>query len=542
MNRISLMCVYFGLFFLGLLPGLIVSGDKYDNRTEVAIIDYVESEIEPLYTDLKACFGCYGGGSDATGGRGQTVVHVTNLNNSGTGSLRDAVGSGQSNRTIVFDVSGTIELTSNMTVTGDNLTFFGQTAPVGGITVTGGRITFDNADNIIILYMRFRPDFVSETDGVTFWNCSNVMVDHCSVSWGGDEDISTVATASHSFTMSNTIVGEGKTGQIMGDSNDESQSWDLSNHANLYYNVSHRHPNPNSNGAIEVINNVVWNYGQRSKRGNGGGPINDINNYTKGGNYGNNAMPVSEMNKWIYQAANGKPEIYSKGNLYIPTTVTDPNAANTNQTWTAFTSWTYNSVSYSEGDALPSDFFVSTQHPLIKNPWPIMTALEALEYVKDSVGANKSLNADGTFEIGWDSVDDYYLDKVRNNTVVSFVQYASPVGKAWYDSFHASVSSTPINTRPAGYYVNNAHIPETWFAANVPPGEDHNDLNADGYTWLEVFANQVYSGEATTPTCSDGIQNGDETGVDCGGSCDPCPSYSAEQSKLTKKRLTKIGL
>src|SRR5690606_37854378 len=98
-------------------------------------------------TELKAFPTAVGGGANATGGRGGRVIHVTNLNNSGTGSLRAAL-LATGTRTIVFDVSGTINLTSRIDIpaASSNFTVAGQTAPEGGITISGKPIQIGKQD------------------------------------------------------------------------------------------------------------------------------------------------------------------------------------------------------------------------------------------------------------------------------------------------------------------------------------------------------------------------------------------------------------
>src|ERR1700748_1158859 len=98
--------------------------------------------------------GAYGFGANATGGRTGTVYHVTNLNDSGTGSFRDAVSA--SNRIVVFDVGGYISLSTAVSVS-SNITIAGQTAPGGGIGFKGGEIGFSSSTNIICRYIRIRP-------------------------------------------------------------------------------------------------------------------------------------------------------------------------------------------------------------------------------------------------------------------------------------------------------------------------------------------------------------------------------------------------
>lgn len=162
--------------------------------------------------DLVAFPGAAGWGRFATGGRTGTVYHVTNLNDSGTGSLRDAVS--QPNRIVVFDVAGVIRLNSRL-VFKSNLTIAGQTAPGEGITVYGDGMSCSGATNIIMRYMRFRMGTVGtkDADCAGLANGGNMIFDHCSFAWGQDENFSinwdNKGTAPHDVTIQNSIVGQG---------------------------------------------------------------------------------------------------------------------------------------------------------------------------------------------------------------------------------------------------------------------------------------------------------------------------------------------
>jgi len=138
--------------------------------------------------------GAEGFGRYSVGGRGGTIYEVTNLDNSGPGSLREAVDA-SGPRTVIFRVSGTIELLSRLIVDDPYITIAGQTAPGDGICLKNYAFQI-KADHVIVRYMRFRPgNNMAVEDAVWVARGRNIIIDHCSVSWGGDETLSVATDA-----------------------------------------------------------------------------------------------------------------------------------------------------------------------------------------------------------------------------------------------------------------------------------------------------------------------------------------------------------
>lgn len=204
----------------------------------------------PSVTSLLAFPGAEGFGRESLGGRGGSVYHVTNLADSGTGSFRDAVSA--SNRIVVFDVGGTINITSRVVVS-KNIYIAGQTAPGGGITVYGDGLSWSNANNAIVRYIRLRMGKGGESgkDGITIADGENMIFDHVSVSWGRDETFSINGDVSN-VTIQNSIIAQGlethSCGGLM------QTDYGVSLFRNLY--IDNKTRNPKVKGMNDFQNNV----------------------------------------------------------------------------------------------------------------------------------------------------------------------------------------------------------------------------------------------------------------------------------------------
>ncbi len=218
---------------------------------------------------LVAFPGAEGFGKYATGGRGGEIYHVTNLNDSGTGSLRDAVS--KPNRIVVFDVSGVIRLKSRLTFK-NNLTILGQTAPGEGVQVYGNGVSFSNANNIIVRYLRVRMGVSGDSgkDAAGVASGHDMIFDHMSVLWGRDENFSVSSdnkgTGPANVTIQNSIIGQGLQPHSCGGLIQTDNGVTL--FRNLYIENATR--NPKVKGLNQFVNNVSYNWGKEAAYNMGG--------------------------------------------------------------------------------------------------------------------------------------------------------------------------------------------------------------------------------------------------------------------------------
>jgi len=220
--------------------------------------------------------GAQGFGSATKGGREGVVLKVTNLNDSGLGSLRHAL-SQKGPRTIIFKVGGTINLESKLSITEPFVTIAGQTAPGDGICIRGEGIAI-RAHDVVMRYLRIRPgdiDFGApnkwgDVDAVTIAGNSeevfNIVLDHCSFSWAVDEIIG-IWGSPRNITIQNCIIGEALhrskhpkgphgMGMLIG-----SSATNISIHRNLIIHNNDRNPHINGENKVDFRNNVIYNPG-----------------------------------------------------------------------------------------------------------------------------------------------------------------------------------------------------------------------------------------------------------------------------------------
>ncbi len=244
-----------------------------------------------ILNDLKAFPTAEGYGKNATGGRGGAIIEVTNLNDSGSGSWRAALET-SGPRIIVPKISGTVELQSRIYCNGGDFSIMGQAAPNGGVTFKNyGLIT--QGSNIIMRNFRVRiGGGESDKDGILIWSSgnqavSNVILDHLSISWATDENISIVnaggAASTQNITVQNSISSECNKGWLIGGLNKEHRKISILNNYNVHN--SERNPDATSGAdfvdeTLEITNNITYSYNYGIGVGMGG-EFNIVNNHFK---------------------------------------------------------------------------------------------------------------------------------------------------------------------------------------------------------------------------------------------------------------------
>lgn len=477
-----------------------------------------------LQADIPAFPGAEGGGMYTQGGRGGKVIVVTNLNDRGPGSFREACETGGA-RIIVFNVAGIIRLESPIIVRAPYLTIAGQTAPGDGVCIAGQSFQV-NTHDVIIRHMRFRRGETMvwhREDSFGGNPVGNIMIDHCSCSWGLDENISFYrhmydpsegeykATAQKlptvNVTIQNTISAKALDtynhafGSTLGGEN-------ASFMRNLWASNGGRNPSVGWNGVFNFVNNVLFNWHNRTVDGGDyTAMFNMINNYYKPGPVTPKTTPVGHR---ILKPESGRSKLSYKqyGRVYANGNIVEGFPEITADNW--------NGGIQIEDRPNTGEYTdqIRVERPFAMPHLTILPTAQAYTYVLEHVGANIPCR---------DRIDRIIIDEVRTGEIYyeKKLPKENPYGDNWglaeksqdkdglfrYRRLDKESYKLGIITDPAqmgGYPEykgeprtdsDNDGMPDEWEVRNGlnpnDPSDANGDCTGDGYTNIEKFINAI---------------------------------------------------
>lgn len=501
----------------------VVDEETGETTEEQATVTISVSNDGPV----KAFPSAYGGGSNATGGRGKALAIINTLDRNKeltyfpaengndeyyTGGLFPAM-QNENVGYIVFNVSGNIELGVGGTQSQfgydgmggvNNKTIFGQSAPQGGITLTGGsfRLNGRNGDNknLIFRFLRSRPIFdtngikgnidgIADDDSSTwaflFYGGENIILSNCSASYSYDklvgayidEILAAEGIGIYNFTIQNSLFADGHTNVAIGVNPNKPN-----NPENFIDNISfnknaiiggNRTPNISYNGAAEIINNLVYDSPSKMINTYYELNLNHIGNWH--GRPSSNST-VSHAHQEL--GLNQFPVIFTNGNTYEGFDYY-PNANSDNTSiWVDF---------YKRENKLSDSFFANSKH--INNiPNQLIPATAEQTYneiiVNKNIGANKFFDNSGNVQFFLDATDSKHIEYVANKT-----------NKIWHQISEWVLPSIPHNTRVSDYDSDNDGMADAWEIRNFGNLNQsyRGDFDGDGYENIEEYMNQVDS-------------------------------------------------
>ncbi|MCP4787289.1 MAG: tandem-95 repeat protein [Fuerstiella sp.] len=460
-----------------------------------ATVTIVVAPAEPIA--LPAFPGAEGFGTETIGGRGGAVIKVTNTNDSGPGSLRDALENVSGPRIVVFDTGGLITLSDSIKIRDPFVTIAGQTAPGDGIAIRSAPLIVATHD-VIIRNVRFRVGDLADgspstsRDGITIstsyatTDVYNVVVDHSSVAWGVDENISTWTASGKSLktrdiTIQRSITAEALENSIHIDEGDSSpgphsmgallgrDGTNVSFHHNLLAHNQDRNPRISGIVGAEVVNNVIYNWGDGPvKISDHENVVHVLNNYFRPG-----ADSADRDIQFTNGSIDAGTRIYVSGNYVDPipgqTRNVDSNEARDTDSEDDLI------VRYAPGwsDATPPSYRALVKQfdsPLST----VHTAQDVYSAVLDDVGATLPFH---------DSVDVRILGEVvsRSGGVID-----SQNERGGWQTY---VAGTPLPD------LDGDGMPDSWEASqglNSAVDDSALDADGDGYSNIENYINGLF--------------------------------------------------
>ena len=470
---------------------------KTRRRISVLVLAAVMYFGTSLWAQTWSFPGAEGGGMFTRGGRGGKVFEVTSLADDGTvGTLRYAINQSGA-RTVVFRVSGTIALTSDLKISKDSITIAGQTAPGDGICLRKYTL-YVNANEVILRYLRVRlgdetggeSDAMSGFTNATTGYKNHVIVDHCSASWSEDEGLSYYGNdyvtvqwciISESLYNSNHPKGAHGYGGI----------WGGLDHTTFHHNLLAHHSsrNPRLSGVgtttgcynVDLRNNIIYNWGFNSAYGGEASTANFVNNYYKPG-----PATKSGVRSRIYNPSDTVGRWYIQGNFVEG----NPTVSNDN--------WAGGVVPSIAPKDLSS---IRANTPFAALPMTMQSAQQAYDLVLQYAGAALPKR---------DTVDRRIVYEAKTGTVTfGGKTYAKVQGFDTTKVYGIIDSQTDVggwpvlNSTSAPLDTDHDGMPDSWeLTHGLNPGDatDRNIVGSNGYTMLEQYLNDLVGSNPSTTT------------------------------------------
>ena len=463
--------------------------------------------VNAQFESAPAFPGAEGHGRFTTGGRGGQVYHVTRLADDGQpGSFRHACNQ-SGKRTIVFDVSGTIYLTSELRLKNGNVSILGQTAPGDGVCIADYPFSIA-ASNVIIRYMRFRLGNRNvanhEGDGLGGMDQQNIVIDHCSVSWSVDECLSVYGSKNISVQwcyVDQSMVASGHSKGNHGYGGNWGGSGASYHHNLLAHHTSRTprlgpRPSTQTDERMDLRNNVIYNWGGEGCYGGEGMKVNIVNNYykpgpgTPSGTKGMRIAAIGIRTSEYTHHGTDKPNDWDKmwhvwGKYYVNGNVNTKYSDVTSDNWTY---GMYNQINDSKVDYTYTQETKDTmriEKPIAYGYITTHTAQTAYDMVTRYAGASYRR----------DSHDSYITDDVLTGTAK--YSGAGQEGKGFINNQDEAGGWPELASTEAPADTDQDGIPDEW---ETRYGLDPNNTN-DGrvcsldekgyYTNLEVYCNSL---------------------------------------------------
>jgi hypothetical protein len=454
---------------------------------------------------LLAFPGAEGGGAYSFGGRGGKVYVVTSLADSGPGTLREACEQGGA-RIIVFNVAGIIKLKTPLIIRAPYITIAGQSAPGDGICVAGESVWI-NTHDVAIRFMRFRrgeTDVTRRDDAIGGNPVGNIIIDHVSASWGLDENMSIyrhvydpkdgskpVKLPTVNVTIQNAIFSE---------------ALDTYNHAfgstigglnstfmrNLWASNISRNPSVGMYGDFGFVNNVVFNWWNRSADGGDNASFYSfINNYYKPGPITPAGEPIAYR---ILKPESGRDKKFSNafGKAYVTGNIVEGNEKVTKNNWDGGVQ------PETKGDRQKLIDSIRTDNPLPMAKVNIIDAKKAYDFVLANAGCTLPKR---------DAVDLRIIEQVKTGKISYIDGGKTALGKAYIkrrlpeDSYKKGIISDISQVGGYPTYNGKPHVdtdndgmPDTWEikqGLNPKNATDAAKIAKNGYANIEVYLNSL---------------------------------------------------